>query len=475
MRWPLRNQILMPFVAIQAATVVCVTAAAVWFSVAQIENDIDSRLDSVSSTLRTADYPLTVSILEQLRDLSGADFVVIDDREVPKLATLTSTDDSEPIDWSQLQGHVPEIRTTINLAGETFIAQRIPWRRGLQNESVFILFDQTEWQAQRQAAIIAPLIVGTILLIVAIAASIVVSRRIGNRIANVQRQVVKIADGDFSPVTPPRTDDELRELAETVNRMAVILDESMRKIRETERNALLAQLVGGLAHQLRNAITGARISTQLHQRRCANSGDEALHVALQQLTLVEQQIKALLRVTRGETRSRIAGCVGEILDQTVSLVRPLCEHQSIELCFQRDTGNWEIPDADALRAAVLNLIMNAIEAAGPTGVVEVTATANGQQVTIDVVDNGPGILHPEAIFEPFYSTKKEGVGLGLSLAKSACEECQGSLSHHRENNRTIFRMTLPVSEAPLPRTTFAPAALTLPSSSSLAPQAPSLS
>ncbi len=468
MRWPLRNQILMPFVAIQAATVVCVTAAAVWFSVQQVEQEIDSRLASVASTLRTADYPLTVSILHQLRQLSGAHFVVIDADERPKLATLEPANDFAPIDWSQLRGYVAEQRTTVQLAGETFIAQRIPWRGGVGNdgnESILLLFDQTEWQAQRRAAVVPPLVVGGILLVAAIAASIFVSRRIGNRIARVQRQVVKIADGDFSPVKPPRTDDELRELAETVNRMAVILDESMRKIRETERNALLAQLVGGLAHQLRNAITGARISTQLHQRRCENGGDEALHVALQQLTLVEQQIKALLRVTRGETRSRIAGCVGEILDQTVSLVRPLCEHQSIELRFQRDSGAWEIPDADALRAAVLNLIMNAIEAAGPTGEVEVTATYDARQVTIDVVDNGLGILHPEAIFEPFYSTKKEGVGLGLSLAKSACEECQGTLTHHRENHRTTFRMTLPVSEGPTPRTSFTPAAaVTLPTS-----------
>jgi signal transduction histidine kinase len=448
----------MPFVAIQAATVVCVTAAVVWFSIQQVEKEIDSRLANVASTLRTADYRLTPAILNQLRKLSGAHFVVFDDANRPGLTTLAEDGGLEPNELGPLVGQIEDRRTTVQFGDETFFALRMRRRVGASNVSILILFDQTEWQAQRRAAIIPPLVVGSILLIAAIAASIVVSRRIGNRIARVQRQVVKIADGDFSPVTPPRTDDELRELAESVNRMAVILDESMRKIRETERNALLAQLVGGLAHQLRNAITGARISTQLHQRRCANGSDEALHVALQQLSLVEQQIKALLRVTRGETRSRVSGCVGEILDQTVALVSPLCEHQSIDLQFRREPGAWEIADADALRAALLNLMMNAVEAAGPMGTVQVNATADARQVTIDVVDDGPGIQNPEAIFEPFYSTKQEGVGLGLSLAKSACEECQGTLTHHRQNHRTTFRMTLPVGEMPLSTTTSATSA-----------------
>ena len=438
----------MPFVAIQATTVVCVTAAAVWFSIAQVEQEIDSRLSSVASTLKTADYPLSLAILEQLRDLSAAHFVVIDDNEQIKFATLRPAESEAVFDWTQLQGHPAGKRTTVSLAGESFIAQRIPWRGGQANDSIFILFDHTEWQAARRAAIVPPLIVGSVLLIVAITASILVSRRIGNRIARVQRQVVRIADGDFAPVSPPRTDDELRELAETVNRMAVILDESMRKIRETERNALLAQLAGGLAHQLRNAITGARISTQLHQRRCANGGDEALQVVLKQLSLTEQQIKSLLRVTRGENRSRVAGCVGEILDETVSLVHPLCEHQNIDLRYEREPGTWQVEDADALRAAILNLIMNAIEAAGPGARVDAAATTDDHRMMIDIIDNGPGIPDSTAIFEPFFSTKKEGVGLGLSLAKSACEECQGTLSHHRENGRTTFRMTLPLVESP---------------------------
>lgn len=473
MRWPIRNQILIPFVVIQATTVVCVTATAVLFSVRQVEQEIDSRLTSVASTLESADYPLTIAILQQLRDLSGAHFIVVDETHQLQRSTLLPSDALSSANWGDLEGRISEQRTVVDVAGDSFFAERIHRRGSRANEAVLILFDLTEWHAARRAAIVPPLIVGSVLLIVAMTASIWVSRRIGNRIARVQRQVVKIADGDFTPVTPPSTDDELRELAETVNRMAVVLDESMRKIRETERNALLAQLVGGLAHQLRNAITGARISTQLHLRRCENRDDEALQVALKQLSLIEEQIKSLLRVTRGDSRSRVSGCVGEILDQTVSLVTPLCEHQHIDLVYHRDVGAWPVPDADALRAAILNLIMNAIEAAGPNGIVEVTAAAAHDHITIDIADNGPGVPDPNAIFEPFFSTKQEGVGLGLSLAKSACEECQGQLTHHREHHRTTFRMTLPV-DAARPSKTTPPEPVAASESACLKPPAPSL-
>ena len=82
-----------------------------------------------------------------------------------------------------------------------------------------------------------------------------------------QGQVARIVDGDFRELDPGGERDEVADLSRSINHMCVQLREMQRTIRETERSRLLAQFAAGLAHQLRNSLTGARMSVQLHARR----------------------------------------------------------------------------------------------------------------------------------------------------------------------------------------------------------------
>jgi signal transduction histidine kinase len=289
-----------------------------------------------------------------------------------------------------------------------------------------------------------PLVIGAVCLCLTVALSIVVARVIGGRIQSVQSHVTRIAAGDFEPVPTSTMNDELHDLSDGVNRMAAALGVSMRNIRESERSALLTQLVGGLAHQLRNALTGARMSVQVHRRHCPKSGDEAIDVALKQLTLTEEQIKALLRLSRGESRPPVAGYVVKILDEAAALLTPVCTHQKIRFNVQREELELRVADADAMRGAILNLGMNAIEAAGPGGAVSIMASTSPDQLVIEVVDNGPGVPENlrDDVFAPFFTTKQEGAGLGLALARRAAEDCGGTLTLHREEGLTTFRLTI---------------------------------
>ncbi|MBW3542324.1 MAG: HAMP domain-containing histidine kinase [Planctomycetes bacterium] len=325
-----------------------------------------------------------------------------------------------------------------------YFAGRVQRREGFGKGSVFVLYPERSWALARWQAMSPPLAIGGVLLLPTVIASVWIAKRIGGRIQTVGQQVSRIAGGDFTPVGVTSVNDELRDLAEGVNRMAVALDESMRSIRERERSALLTQLVGGLAHQLRNALTGARTSIQLHRRHCGSRDDEAIDVALRQLTLTEEQIKALLRLTRGESRPSSSASVSTILDETISLVRPVCAHKKIRFFYERGDVEWHVSDSDAMRGALLNLMMNAIEAAGPLGVVRVGSSREASSVVIEVADNGPGVPMEIAddVFDPFFTTKDEGVGLGLALARKAAQDCDGTLSLHRSNGMTVFRLAL---------------------------------
>ncbi|MEZ6057870.1 MAG: HAMP domain-containing sensor histidine kinase [Planctomycetaceae bacterium] len=465
MRWPIRNQILLPFATLQVLALVGLTVYSSWLGVSQVEADITSRLTKVHSTLETASFPLTPAVLDQLKQLSGAEFVVMDANSRVTHSTLgmtaSLTDVVNKSQGNQLGPNLTGAQETLSIGSDRYFAARVQPRRSGPKQSVVLLYSEARWQTARREAILPPLIIGSLLLLLTMTASVWIARRLGGRIQHVERQVSRIAAGDFAPLSIGDVNDELQDLSQAINRMAVILDESFRNVRQTERSALLTQLVGGLAHQLRNALTGARLSVQLHQRHCplcqtttnrdAKLGDpkhhddeEALDIALQQLRLTEEQIKSLLRVTRGETRTAVAGDLGTILAETVALVQPVCRHQGIELQSAGTELAAQFPDADALRAAVLNLAMNAIEAAGPGGRVEIVAVPSQESIIIEVRDNGPGFPSEstDQLFTPFYSTKPEGVGLGLSLVMQCAQDCGGSLSAHRVDMQTIFRLTL---------------------------------
>ncbi|MDR3636452.1 MAG: HAMP domain-containing sensor histidine kinase, partial [Isosphaeraceae bacterium] len=231
------------------------------------------------------------------------------------------------------------------------------------------------------------------------------------------------------------------------NRMCAQLREMTRTIRQSERTRLLGQLAAGLAHQLRNSLTGARMSVQLHARRFpAPDGDRSLEVALRQLAMTEEHVRGLLSLGRVERRPPVVFDAGRLIEDVTLLVRPSCEHAKVELHVSRGAGPMELrADEPGVRAAVLNLVLNAIEAAGPGGRVGLSVGSSGDALVIDVTDNGSGppLELANNLFDAFVTSKTEGAGLGLALAHQVATEHGGRLSWCREAAETRFRLVLP--------------------------------
>jgi signal transduction histidine kinase len=312
------------------------------------------------------------------------------------------------------------------------------------------MFPRDQLRALERDAIAGPLLTGGWILVLTILATTWISHRIGRRMQRIERHAARIAGGDFGPVTLSQRNDEIRDLSLSVNQMAEGLRRWSESVRESERSQLIAQVVAGLAHQLRNALTGIRMAIQVHQRRCPNKADASLDVALTQLSLTEQQIRGLLGLTRGEHRSVVAGHAGRLLDEIAAMIEPVCEHRRIEFTYTaRCDRNATVADADAFRSAVLNLCMNGVEAAGRPGVLSLTAEQSPTALEVAIADNGPGV--PESIrdtlFAPFVTTKPEGVGLGLALARTAAENLGGAVELSRDGGRTVFTFRCAVQTA----------------------------
>jgi signal transduction histidine kinase len=321
--------------------------------------------------------------------------------------------------------------------------------------ALFVLYSEDTWSQARWNAALPPLAVGGGAVLLTAVVSGWLAQRFSRRIRLLQEQVAAIAAGDFREIAPSRTHDEIQELVASVNSLSAQLCQMQNTIRRSEQTRLLAQLAGGLAHQLRNAVAGARLALQLHQRRCASAPDDkSLSVALRQLALTETQVRGLLSVGRGERSQRTICDVNLLVEEIAELVQPNCDHALVWLEVTLDPGESSVEaDLECLRAAILNLVTNAIEAAGTRGRVTIETTQSGGVVGIEVGDTGPGPSRAvaDSLFEPFVTTKSEGVGIGLALARQVALDHGGCLSWKRESERTIFKFTLRAAACPCPQ------------------------
>jgi signal transduction histidine kinase len=451
MRLSIQRQILIPLIAIQGVAVGAVTAATATLAARQGERRVIERLNGVVEALGRSNFPYTPGVLGRMKGLTGAEFLAYGaDGRVAATSFADGVDGPPAFGAIARAARLESLGDSpiVRLGGVRYFAVPLPGDGRIGGDSLLVLFPESSWrQAGREAATL-PLAFGAGSLAAMAAVTSWIAHRIGRRIREVQAHVARIADGDFEGFDPGADRDEVSDLARSVNSLTRQLREMRRTIRESERTRVLAQLAAGLAHQLRNSLTGARMSVQLHARRNpVPAGDRSLEVALKQLAMTEEQVKGLLSLGRVEGRPPTRVDVDRLLGEIALLVGPACEHARVSLDV-RDEGALAVrAEESGLRSAILNLALNAVEAAGRGGAVRLEAFRDGDRVAVEVSDTGPGppAWLEGALFEPFATGKPEGVGLGLALARQVADRHGGTLTWGRVDRESRFRLTLPAT------------------------------
>jgi signal transduction histidine kinase len=425
-------------------------------SAGRARHQIESQVRDIVHTLNEFNFPLSENVLHLMKGFSGADYLVVD-----AAGRRTSTLQNANV---QVAGPVAEgdawedltLDTRVTVDGTAYLTSGVRLRHGRNaGATLYVFYPESLWQGAAWEAGRPALVLGLFAGVAALVLAVGVAQRLGRRVRDLERRTRLIAGGDFSPMPLPARNDELRDLTVSVNEMAQQLARYQETVRRSERLRLLGQVGGGLAHQLRNGVTGARLAVQLHARECNGHGDrEPLDVALRQLTLVEMHLKRFLDLGRATELRREACPLRALLDDTVALLRPQCRHAHIELRWQPPEGPGAglvvRGDAGQLGHLFLNVASNAVEAAGPGGTVEVRLRGpEAGRAAVEIVDSGPGPSAEVAgrLFEPFVTGKAEGVGLGLAVARQVAEAHGGRIGWRREDGRTCFTIELPAEGA----------------------------
>lgn len=272
-----------------------------------------------------------------------------------------------------------------------------------------------------------------------------VKRSVLAPIMSIQDATKKIASGDFEVNLQERGDDELRGLSSDINTMVKELSKQRDALIRGERLAAIGELAARLAHDLRNPLNVIKHTVNLLTRKLSPVLEESDKSHCQRLQRsvkrISHQIDEVMDFVK---MSPIQTSNNSVLEMVKSAAERLKVPRSISIVLpERDVM---IPcDQKKMEVLFSNLFSNSIDAMKGKGRITVAIDETDNYVMVDVMDSGPGIPEDklDKVFEPLYTTKQNGTGLGLVSCREIVKQHQGEITV--SNNPTTFRITLPKS------------------------------
>ena len=240
--------------------------------------------------------------------------------------------------------------------------------------------------------------------------------------------------------------------------MAKALGQDASQLALAEKRDLLARLLGRLAHEIRNPLSSLDIHVQLLEEDLAALTPQVCEPLTPRLEIIHGELHRLEAIV--ERFLRLAGPAGvdlepveirKLVSHVCELLRPEAAAREIKISARVDAALPQIMvDPVRLTQALLNVMINAIQAVERQGRVEVSATVVDAMVCVAVSDNGPGVP-PEklaSIFDPYFTTKAEGHGLGLWIAQQIVAAHGGTLvAQNGPAGGAVMTIRLPLKRA----------------------------
>jgi signal transduction histidine kinase len=344
---------------------------------------------------------------------------------------------------------------------------RINWQIKAVLPIVFVLINgmllftlaTVSWQNPQRHIVLVVAGAGAIAICAALV--VVLTYFIQRPLIELQEKIGKVGEGDLSvAVRFAKRDDEIGDLGRNFNRMVAQLRDSRDEIEHLHRTqmsraehlATLGELATGLAHEVRNPLAGIAGVIDIVARDLPASSPARVVIkdVRNEISQINRIIGDLLQTARPHPPEIRRSDLNVTVEHSVMLARQQALSKPIEIVLNK---NSELPqvehDSDQIHQVLLNLLLNSIQAIDGAGKIVVDLEARDGLAAISVSDTGKGISSQELpnIFRPFYTTKGNGTGLGLSLARRIVEDHQGRIEVNSSSKGTTFTVLLPIERS----------------------------
>jgi len=301
--------------------------------------------------------------------------------------------------------------------------------------------------AARRAALVLA-VVGVLGLLVTLALT--------NRMATSLERLAEAADavsgGDLEGSVDVRGDDELGRVGGAFNQMTGNLKSSLQELADNRALAAVGEFAAQLAHEIRNPLSAVRMDLQMVEEGLPEASRlrEIQERVLAEIERLDVTLSGALRTAHSGRAARDLVDVQEPLAAAIASARTTARQSGLEVVTRGcDEPTWVQGDAAALEQIFLNLLLNAVEASDGGGQVQVSLSSTDADVVIAVADHGVGIAAEDLprIYDPLYTTRRDGSGLGLTIARRLVMAHGGRIEIESEVGAgTVVRVLLPARD-----------------------------
>ncbi|QUC64027.1 HAMP domain-containing protein [Nitrosopumilus sp. K4] len=284
-----------------------------------------------------------------------------------------------------------------------------------------------------------------ITVIFAIIASVLFSKPISDSILRIRNAARSISKGNFSEELPSTGSDEIKDLSKDINEMAKELDNQRKSLIKSERMSAIGQTAARIAHDIKNPLTALNLSIELFMKKHKDEFDEKdqkqLKIITQSLFRINRQVNDVLDFVRNKPLTVTENKLNDLIKNSVNIIQ---KPEGITIDIPRNDFTIKC-DSVKMESVFMNLLTNAIQSIGNKGKITINSFEKNNNIVLEFIDSGPGI--PEDImphiFDPLFTTKFEGTGLGLVSCKNIIEQHKGTISI--KNNPTTVTIQIPKS------------------------------
>lgn len=246
---------------------------------------------------------------------------------------------------------------------------------------------------------------------------------------------------------------ELRASASELRTTHAQLQNSVNQLRQADRLSAIGQLVAGLAHEIRNPLGSIEGAVDICSRTASDDKRrEFFGIIKKEVARLNNLLSSLLDFARTRAPQMRFTRIEGVIDSVVTLVTHSARSKGVSILTHIPPGLPDVEcDTQQIQQALLNVVLNAIQATGSGGTVRISASEQDGWVLLAVADEGPGVPEPDLnrIFDPFFTTKDGGTGLGLAISYQILLQHAGQiLARPNADEGMTFTLTFPVRLKP---------------------------